>query len=206
MYNKIDFFFLELYLKNVNYFFFKTNKICKKYSIYDYYINSTNLYKDLNLFLIKKVSLNWFYLSKKIYILRGLVSIFDNIKRSYKIWVVKKRKKLSINLPFFLYAKNSYNKKNKIKNFFNKKNKIKNFFNKKFNLKKINKEKDIKYNLLNFYSKKRNIKKKFIKKFNLIDIFLKKDSKINKDKNFYFKSNKNVMFSKKKLNLVNLII
>lgn len=169
-------------------------------------MHSNNLYKDLNFFLVKKISLNWFYLSKKIYMFRGLVSIFDNIKRSYKIWSVKKRKKVSINLPFFLYAKNLYHKKNKGKNFLKKKNKIKNLFNKNLNFKKVFKRKDIKDNLLNFYSKKFRKPKIFNKKFNLMDIFLKKDFKVNKDKNFYFKSNKNIMFSKKKLNLINLII
>jgi hypothetical protein len=109
LFNKITFFFLEFYFKNINYFF--SNKLgikLEKNSIFDYYINNNNLNTKVNYYILKKLSLNWFSLSKAVFMVRNYFSIFDNIQRFYKIFLVKKRKKLSISLPYYIFKPSKF--------------------------------------------------------------------------------------------------
>jgi hypothetical protein len=69
---KINLSLLELYFKNITYFF--KNNIDKN--------NNNNIYnfftwKNINYFLINKISFIYFFLSKKLYNFRYLLNIFD---------------------------------------------------------------------------------------------------------------------------------
>jgi hypothetical protein len=107
--NKSNLYFLQLYFKNINYINQKSFNILSDYNIYKwFFIEEQNFIININNFLIKKISFNWFFLSKKLYIYRSYFRIFDDIKRSYKISRIKKKKKISLLLPFYFYKNKGY--------------------------------------------------------------------------------------------------
>jgi len=101
--NKLGFSYLELYTKKVTPFFNKTFNIFSDYTIFKWLILKKDLYYNTNQWFIKKLSKNWFFLSRTVFIFRDYFNIFDNQRRSYKLWFVKKSKKTPLLLPFNVF-------------------------------------------------------------------------------------------------------
>lgn len=107
--NRINFYFLQLYFKNINYLNMVNFNIFSDHNIYKwFFIQEQNLYKIIGKFSIKKISFDWFFISKKIYIYRSYFSIFDDIKRSYRLRKRKKNKKVPLLLPFYFYKNKGF--------------------------------------------------------------------------------------------------
>jgi hypothetical protein len=107
--NNINFYFLQLYFKNTIYINKNNFNFFSDYNIYNlFFIEEQDFSKNINNFIIKNISFKWFFLSKKIYIYRGYFSIFDDIKRSYRLKKRKKNKKTPLLLPFYFYKNKGY--------------------------------------------------------------------------------------------------
>lgn len=101
--NKIYFYYLESYSKNILPFFNKILNIFSDYTIFKWFILKKNLYYNINNWFLKKISFNWFFLSRTLHLFRAHFNIFDNFRRSYKLWLIKKSKITSLLLPFYVF-------------------------------------------------------------------------------------------------------
>jgi hypothetical protein len=101
--NKVGFYILESYIKNIFPFWKKTFNILSDYTIYKWFTIKKNLYFNINKWFIKKITFNWIFLSKSLFIFKDYFNIFDNQKRSYKLWLLKKKKYMPLLLPYHIY-------------------------------------------------------------------------------------------------------
>lgn len=107
--NRINLYFLQLYFKDIIYINIDYFYIFSDYNIYKwFFIKEQNLDVNINKFFIKKISFDWFYISKKIYIYRNYFSIFDDIKRTYRLRKRKKIKRIPLLLPFYFYKNKGF--------------------------------------------------------------------------------------------------
>lgn len=106
--NKVGFFFLQLYTKIISPLFKNTFYTFSDFTFFKWFTLNPKLYTNLDSWFLKKISYNWFFLSSKITLFKDYINIFDNQRRSYKLFVIKKKKSVPILLPFYKFKHAKY--------------------------------------------------------------------------------------------------